>query len=214
MKFRHGWAFPDEDRFMVAELAADGTYQAANLDAALRLVTQRGCAIDGGAHVGTWAKRLSGLFDRVHAFEPSPDTFECLAYNLRRSGCFNVTTHQAALGNRPGTIALTLDAANEARGNTGARHVTDGVDVPVVTIDSLQLDRVGLIKLDVEGSEPLALEGAAATIARCRPIVLFENKKLWSRYFGMRKDAVSLLLTSYGYRHRATASCDEIWGPR
>jgi FkbM family methyltransferase len=213
MKMVHGWAFPDSDRFMVEELGCDGTYQLKHLTAALLHVTEHGCAIDGGAHIGTWSKVMAGVFDRVVAIEPSADTFECLDRNLSQFGCVNVDRRNIAIGAAPGFVTMNLDAENEARANTGARFAKDGGSIPVETIDSWGLDRVGFLKLDIEGSELYALQGAKETLQRCRPIVLFENKKLWTRHFGLPKNAVESLLRSCGYRLLETVSMDQIWGP-
>jgi len=211
MKLHAGIAFPDADQFMVKEMKGDQTYQAEHLRDALRFVTEFGCAVDGGAHVGLWSRLMAHSFEKVIAFEPSPDTFECLRHNMQ--GLDRVQCEPYALGAAPGMVAMTLDAKNALRANTGARHVTAGGEIQVRTIDSFALDRVGFIKLDIEGSEPMALQGAADTIARCQPIILFENKSLWSRHFNLPADAVVRILTRYGYRHLSTVSHDEIWGP-
>lgn len=212
MKTVNGWAFPDADQFMVGELQFDGTYQSANLREALRFVTEFGCAIDGGAHVGTWSKLMAEAFEKVVAFEPAADTFECLLENLKAFE--QVQCEPYALGAESGGVSMVLDAANEARSNTGGRRIQAGGDIPTRTIDSYQLQRVGFIKLDIEGSEPMALQGATDTITRCRPIVLFENKRLWNRYFGLPKNAVTEILEGHGYRLLSQMSCDQIWGPR
>ena len=212
MKVVNGVAFPDSDEFMVGQTKADGTYQAGNLEAALRHVTDFSCAVDGGAHVGTWSRTLAARFARVVAFEPAPDTYEALVANMAAFGCANVETHQAALGAVPGAISLTLDPANTVRKNTGGRYVVEGDAIPRVTLDSLALPSLGFFKLDVEGSEPLALMGARATLKRCGPVVLFENKGLWKR-LGMRADAPHAILKQAGYKFLVRASCDEIWGP-
>lgn len=213
MNVVRGWAFPKADRFMVGELKVDGTYQLGHLEAALTHVTNFDAAIDGGAHVGTWTRVLAGRFRRVVSFEPSEDTYECLLWNIRQAGLTNVQCVNAALGAAAGHVSMALDAVNAARANTGARFTQPGGPIAVVTIDSLAREDVGFLKLDIEGSEPAALRGAAETIARCRPIVLFENKKLWTRHFGLPKDAVARILTGYGYRQLQVVSCDEIWGP-
>ncbi len=214
MKVVRGWAFPDADQFMVSELKVDGTYQLSHLEAALRHVTNFSGAIDGGAHVGTWSKVLSQRFASVIAVEPSLDTFECLEWNLNQAGCANVLRLCCALGATPGTATMALDAENAARANTGARFARAGGTVPVDTIDNWHLEDVGFIKLDVEGSEPMAIEGARETIARCRPIILFEDKRLWTRHFGLPKDAVAKLLTAQGYRPIEQVGRDAIWGPK
>jgi FkbM family methyltransferase len=215
MKFAHGFAFPDTDRFMVEQISDHGTYQAEQLAEGLRHVTDFGCAVDGGAHAGTWSRTLAGRFARVVAFEPSADTFECLEQNMRAFECANVECHRAALGARAGFVEMALDPENAKRANTGARHVQPGGgSIPVMTLDSLELEHVGFIKLDVEGSEPWAIDGAAETITRCRPVILYENKWLWARHFGLAKDAVASRLRAFGYQELARVSRDAIWGPR
>lgn len=213
MKTVHGWAFPDADDEMAQALKADGTYQADHLAAALAYVTDWSLAVDGGAHVGTWSRLLAARFARVVAVEPSPDTFEALAENMATFRCENVELRGVALGAVPGTISLRLDPKEEARRNTGARYVRDGGSVPRETLDSWRLPSLGFLKLDVEGSEPLALMGARETLARCRPIVLYENKNFWRRY-GLAPDAVERVLAVAGYRRLERAGTDLIWGPR
>lgn len=216
MKERHGVAFPDADEFMVRELQPDGSYQGAHLDAALSYVTDWRVAIDGGAHVGTWSRTLSQRFERVLAIEPAPDTFEALRENLRRFGCANVEAVEGALGVHSGFGELTIDDANAARANTGGRFINYvGVHktVTIVAIDDWQLPALGLLKLDIEGAEPLAIQGATATIARCRPIVIYEDKKLWRRYFTANVDPTGQLLRGLHYRELTAAGCDHIWGP-
>lgn len=213
MTRHHGWAFPDADRLMAAEMTPDGRYQQAHLEAALRWVTHHGTAIDGGAHVGTWCRQLARRFRQVVAFEPASDTFACLVENMAAHGGQNVTCYEAALGAQPGRVRMMNDAKNEARGNTGARHVVAGEDVAVVTIDSLALDDVGFLKLDIEGSEPLALMGASATLTRCRPVVLVEDKALWMRHYGLPAGAVRDVLSGHRYRLAETVGCDQVWVP-
>lgn len=206
-----GVAFPDGDVFMASEVSPQGTYQLANLEAALAHVTEFGCAVDGGAHVGLWTRIMAQRFARVVAVEPADDTFECLQANVWGAGLANVNCVQAALGAKAGLVSMAIDAQNKARGNTGARHVRAGGKIPVVTIDSLALEQVGFIKLDIEGSEPDALRGAKDTIKRCHPVILFEDKKLWHRYYGQPKEACTTVLLSLGYQFTQFVSSDAIW---
>lgn len=214
MNIVRGLAFPEADHFMAGQVDQDGFYQIANLDAALRHVTNWDRALDGGAHVGLWSKVMSGKFTRVIAVEPSPDTFEALTWNLVQSRCSNVQLKNVALGEAPGSVSMKLDADQEAKANTGARFTQPGGDIPVETIDSWKLPSLGFLKLDVEGSELVALRGATETLKRCRPIVLFECKFLWSRHYGLPKNAVAQFLESVGYRFIEQVSRDQIWAPR
>lgn len=217
MKYAHGWAFPDEDVFMMAELKADGTYQAANLHAALRYVTDWSLAVDGGAHVGAWTKPMAAKFARVIAVEPASDTYEALTANLAAFGCGNVDARHIAIGDKAREVRLVLDGRGATMRNTGARHIEKhvrkgGEVVKCEPIDEWELPTLGFLKLDIEGGEPDAIAGARATIRRCHPVVLFENKGLCVR-LGHSRNAVQRLLTELGYRHVESVSCDEIWLP-
>src|SRR3990172_3701237 len=135
MQIVNGWAFPDEDRFMAAHIGEDGSYQRSHLDHALSYVKKCDVAVDGGAHVGTWSRPLSIYFNKVVSFEPSPDTYECLVYNLDTFQCDKVETRNQALGKKPGRIKMTLEGFDRGiqLGNTGARFVRPGGDIEVIT---------------------------------------------------------------------------------
>lgn len=208
----HGWALPEADQFMGDELKPDGTYQKSHYTIAMRFVTNRSCAIDGGAHIGTWSKLMSDDFARVIAIEPSADTFEALSVNMATFGCANVDLRNIAVGAKAGMVSMVLDGRGAALKNTGARHVCAGSDVRCEAIDAWQLPTLGLLKMDIEGSELAALHGACDTLTRCQPIVLFENKQLWRHHYGHPPDAPQRFLTSLGYRELAVAGCDVIWG--
>jgi len=211
MKMVKGWAWPDADEFMVKEMQDDGSYQREQLNAALRWCKGDRLAIDGGAHVGTWTMPMSFQFARVLAFEPSPDTYEALCHNV--STARNVETRNQALGKEPGFVTMCLDGFEKAIEikNTGARFVKEGGTVERITIDSLGLEDLDFLKLDIEGAEVDALEGARKTLIRFKPTVLFEDKWHWKRY-GYERKAPHLLLASLGAKPIQRVSMDEIWG--
>jgi FkbM family methyltransferase len=212
VKYAYGWAFPACDEFMVNELKPDGTYQVSHLNAAMKYVTDWSVACDGGSHIGTWTRLLSTKFARVIAVEPSADTYEALVANMVTFGCTNVEALNVALGQVAGHVSMApLEPRAEALKNTGARFVAEGGSIERITIDSLKLPSLGFLKLDIEGSEPLALLGARETLARCKPVVLYENKGLWRR-FGMKPESVTQILSKSGYRQLERAGCDVIWG--
>ena len=206
-----GWNFPDADEHMWRQMRSDG-YQRDHLDKALEFVMDRRCACDGGAHVGQFTKPLSALFERVIAVEPAQDTYECLMANVRRFNLTNVEPLNVALSDRPGTVRLELDAKQSARKNTGGRyavHDKRGV-IRCETIDGWNLPHLSFLKLDVEGSELSALEGAALTLKRCKPVVLWEDKGFGVR-LGEARYAPHLFLESLGYEHKVRVGHDEIW---
>jgi FkbM family methyltransferase len=151
-----------------------GVYQYFKVAKALELVDQRAVALDIGGHVGFWSMWLAQVFDHVHAFEPTPEHADCFSRNVMDN---NVTLHRCAMGATEGMTGLSTDPDN-----SGKAHLSEGASVPIKTVDSFGFEGVGLIKIDVEGYEPQVLEGARETIARCKPVVVFEDNGQHERY--------------------------------
>ena len=130
-------------------------------------------AIDGGANVGAYSRMLADQFQRVLAFEPAPDTFEALQANIEDWGLADrVQTFNAALTDINGTVGMKLNWGRRSL----SRRVEGKGTIASMTIDSLELDDVDFVKLDVEGSEYLAMVGGTETLRNCKPAVLFEDK--------------------------------------
>ena len=92
-----------------------------------------------------------------------------------------------------GSLELRPSERNEFIGQPIDYSDAALVDIRTITIDSLDLPRLDLLKIDIEGMEIEALAGAAASLARCRPVVLVES---------MKSDQRSLreTLERHGYR--------------
>ncbi|MGE4242194.1 FkbM family methyltransferase [Ramlibacter sp.] len=150
-------------------------------------------AIDGGANIGVhtieWARHMHG-WGRVLAFEAQELVFYALAGNIAINNCMNARARWAALGERPGEIAIpqpdyhraasfgSLElkerANNERIGQAISYQAGDMVKTPMTSVDALALDRLDFFKLDVESMELEVLRGARETLARHRPILLVE----------------------------------------
>lgn len=168
----NGWWLPDADSYFAPFIEQWGGFQSDHLVGAFEHNTRWGVAIDGGAHVGFWTRLFASRFQQVYAFEPSPDTFACLIRNC--SDLLNVQCFQRALGKEYGTGAITDSVIRP--GNTGARYLTEGTGVEVVPLDSMGLSGVDFLKLDVEGLEVWALQGAERLLREFHPLVLIEEK--------------------------------------
>jgi FkbM family methyltransferase len=213
LKIVNRWAFPAVDEWICGHMDANGNYQGEHLVKALSYVSDFKVAIDGGAHVGTWSKPMSLLFQRVLAFEPADDTFAALKQNMEEFGCKNVELYNAALGDKLATGHMEQSRTGEEMHNTGARYLMPVGDIPIMTIDSLKLPWLGFLKLDIEGSELAAMHGGRKTIMRHRPIVLFEDKGNGKNHYGQKRNASSEFLAMLGYHHLERIGGDEIWGP-
>jgi FkbM family methyltransferase len=153
--------------------------------------------VDVGAFIGDhteyYVNRV-GRTGKVYAFEPNPAAFECLEYNM--ASYPNVLCINAGASDNGGKIGIATDP------NAGASHAVEGGDIPCITLDGLNLTECHFIKIDCEGMEIKALDGAKATIAKHRPIMLIEvNRGALARQ-GVSAEALFAWLEVHGYRYR------------
>lgn len=144
--------------------------------------------VDVGANVGYYtlmAASLVGEEGQVHAFEPSPYAFHRLHATIRDNHISQVSLVQAALGDQRGRARLFLPAQIGNHTPTLLGEDTQRtVEVPVHTLDEYVrergIERIDLLKLDVEGFEPNVIAGARHTIeARKIGAVLCEFNEDW-----------------------------------
>jgi FkbM family methyltransferase len=155
---------------------------------ALHFLETGSIAIDVGANLGEWALPLAravGRSGRLYAFEPWPRA----AAALRRSFVLNNLVQgrliECAVSNADGRASLavpivTSSAVDGGRSRLGAANPTEeAIEVTAVTLDGFcaaeGLQRLDLLKIDVEGHERAVLKGAAATIRRLRPVIIIET---------------------------------------
>jgi FkbM family methyltransferase len=142
-----------------------------------------GVAVEVGSNIGTHAlvlSRCAGPTGFVYAYEPQRVVFQTLCANLALNSIVNVDARHAAAGAEPGWV-LIPDIDYTHTGNFGGVSLnafSTGRRVRKVTLDGdLELDRLDLIKIDVEGMELEVLRGASALIGRFRPALYVENDR-------------------------------------
>lgn len=162
----------DDDNFIDRHFSVTGDkFEIDHLDAALAFMNTYRTAIDVGAHYGSWSRYLARRFSRVISFEPVAETYACCQKNTQDFA--NIELHNKAVGDKTGRVAI---GAGKFFVHPGMETITGfGGDIELVTIDSLNIDDLDFIKVDVEGFELQVLQGARRTLSRCKPIVLFEE---------------------------------------
>lgn len=148
-----------------------------------------------GSHTVPMAKACYPA--KLYAFEPQQRIFQILCANLVLNDVRNVIASPDACGREPGEASLpALDYG--AVGNFGGVSVAEASaqadKVRIIPLDDLALPSCGLMKIDVEGFEIAVLEGAAQTIARCRPVLYVENDR------PEHQRALITLIHEMGYR--------------
>jgi FkbM family methyltransferase len=150
--------------------------------------------IDCGAYTGDTLMDLAQngyTLEAIAAFEPDPENFARLVQNT--ASCFNITRFPCALGARTENIRFAASADS-------CSHISveEGMTVQCVQLDDVvPTFRPNLIKMDIEGAEPDALEGARRMIAQYRPglaiSVYHEQNQLWR---------IPLLIDSWNLNYR------------
>lgn len=141
-----------------------------------RLLPDDGVFVDVGSNWGYFPllvasrERFKGT---ILAFEPVPSTYADLADLVAQAGLGPwIETRQAAVGETDGEVTMSVPRhSGLAKIDTGGA----GTRVPLVRLDSLGLERVDVIKIDVEGHELAVLKGAEQTLRRLGPALVFET---------------------------------------
>jgi FkbM family methyltransferase len=135
----------------------------------LNLIAGGDVVVDVGAHVGYYtllAARKVGPEGRVFAFEPHPDNFDLLVKNINSNFYRNVIPVQKAVSNKTGKAELFLQAPSthslfrkNQNSNESVLVETTTLDEYFQTVEKRLRSRLKLIKMDIEGAEPQAMQG-------------------------------------------------------
>jgi FkbM family methyltransferase len=132
--------------------------------------------LDAGANVGVFTRKAlwSGA-GKVIAIEPGPENLECLRRTFAAEiADGRVVVYPKGIWDKDDVLRLNIDPANSAKDSfLRMSENANFVAVPLTTVDEmvaeLRLPKVDFIKMDIEGAEQRAIQGARKTIAACRP---------------------------------------------
>jgi FkbM family methyltransferase len=162
-----------------------------------------GTFVDIGANVGTWSifYAASGKAKRVVSFEPQWTSYRACLAGLALNG-LDAEVNNVALGDHTGNASLRILSADGGGSSICElptnRWPMEVENVPLRTLDSYQIRDIGLIKIDVEGSELEVLKGAVNTLEQNKwPKLLIEA---WIvDWYASKKKQTFDYLRSIGY---------------
>jgi len=183
---RHGlMVFPAGDFYIGRCLETYGEYCPEEGNAFRQLLKPGDVVVEAGANVGSHTILLSNLVGPdgfVHAFEPQRLIFQMLCANLALNGIQNAQARQQGAGRSRNVLRMSPPPAGAVANFGGVRLAVDGEEaVDVVPLDCLDLQRLDLLKIDVEGMEEAVICGGIETIRRLRPKLYLENDAGGSR---------------------------------
>jgi len=149
----------------------------------LRAPDNKGCFVDIGANVGHHSLFMSTVAEEIHSFEPYPPVRQLFEKRIADNAVSNIQVHPVGLSDRNTELPFyapsgsnagvgSFDASSLSKGNlpAGELKLVRGDDY----IKTLALQRLDIIKMDVEGFEKPALAGLRDTLAHFRPLLIVE----------------------------------------
>ncbi|HWU41913.1 MAG TPA: FkbM family methyltransferase [Bdellovibrio sp.] len=151
------------------------------------LATPQSVFIDIGANIGIFSFRLvrdiPGI--QIFGFEPESFAFSCIEKTIVANNIKNISAYKVAVSDKATSAVLFSDGANAGGHSLDAQSILgDGSTISaenIVSTTSLDifsldknLNRLDLVKIDVQRHELSVLKGAVQTFKKFRPIVLME----------------------------------------
>ncbi|MDB5109932.1 MAG: hypothetical protein JWR67_1046 [Mucilaginibacter sp.] len=180
------------DNYIEWTILSTGTYEE-EIGKLIKIFLKKGdTALDIGANIGLQSLRMSqaiGMEGKVYAFEPLEYLQKKFNKNISLNKAANVILFPFALSDKQDEINFKIDSHSWNQGafsldNQNSGHETQKVTVKVADeIPELQLlDKITLIKIDVEGFEYHVLQGLKQTLQKHTPIIIFEyDSNYWTR---------------------------------
>ncbi len=162
---------------------------------------------DVGANSGSYTLLAAGVAGaHVVAFEPVPEPRGRLETNLRINGIESlVDVVPKGVGEAPGTVSFTVTHDSKNHVSTAEEmQSASTLTVEVTTLDETLGGREPtLIKIDVEGYEPLVLRGAEAVLASPSLLALIVEINQNLERYGFRADELDRNLERFGFHRYA-----------
>jgi FkbM family methyltransferase len=134
-------------------------------------------------------RQLTGPSGAIIAIEPSPENLPELRLNIEGNKFQNVKLVEVAVGAAAGKVSLLKGM------NSGVVLLNEGsYEVPIQSLDEILMEPIDLLKIDVEGYEGNALEGARNVIKRDRPVIFLEFHPTAIAQSGHSFDSIHALL--------------------
>jgi FkbM family methyltransferase len=198
---------PASDTSIVPHLLAQRCWEPHVMGFLTRQLRPDHVFVDVGANIGYFTVRCAPLVSRVIAFEPSAKSHRYSAMNIELNELSNVELRRCALWHEDATLQIASDASSLGSSTVG--HVRGDVTVEStegVSLDALvrrggiDLPRLDVMKMDIEGAEVSALLGMRGTLERLRPVIVMEINRPALSAFESTVDEVWTLLDEMAYR--------------
>ena len=163
---------------------------------------------DVGGNIGDTALHFAKLqknTGKIFCFEPVPHLFKRLKHNVSINDFKGISIHNIALSDKKEDLFFNLPQSQNSGGIFLSDNITEeSKKVSSVPLDEFcsenQIDKIDVIKIDVEGFELKVLKGAMLSLKKFKPKMFIEINDLHLHRAGGSAKEVMLLLEQVGYK--------------
>ena len=189
----------------------DSRYNEPQTIAAMKRLLRPGMTVfDIGANVGYYSLLAADLVrpsGHVHSFEPTPVVAERLEENVMSNHLSPwVTVNAVAVGSGRGMAKFHL-SLDDSEGNSifASEQTSQSISVPVMSVDEYirdhELGAIDVMKIDIEGAEMLALQGARKLLTReDAPLLIIEVNPAALKSAGTTPTQLRSVIEAFGYK--------------
>lgn len=180
--------YPDSDKSVGNQLR-NGVYESHIQNFIEKFVQPKHTCLDIGANFGQHTILMAKLCQNVHSVEAGKENYSYLVKNVEHNQLKNVQTYECGIWDKPCMMNFSYKQSNAACSffsTEGLRQDDDEqIEVEMKTIDDLFLDlpRIDLIKIDIEGSELFGINGGTKTLQKHKPVLIVELNNYTSTNF-------------------------------
>lgn len=160
-----------------------------------KVVEPSSTVLDGGCHLGFHTILFAQLAKDgvVHAFDINEEALTLLKYTITQNNLTNIKVHNAGLSETSKTVTYSKNIHPDQNSlyESYSKVFVGEAQARLVTLDSLNLNSLDFLKLDIEGSELDALKGGLNTLQKHKPVIIYEHLK--------HNEDPSILLNELGY---------------
>jgi FkbM family methyltransferase len=161
-----------------------------NIDLARRFITKGSTVLDIGANFGQMSiefSKMVGDTGTVYAFEAQDTVYHFLCKNIQANKCTNIIAKDGAVYNENGKILIFPEpeiSGTPFSSNSINPSLSTGRKVQTFTIDSLGIETpISFMKVDIQGSDLFAMQGAKNTILKNKMPIFFEFEQQFQEQF-------------------------------
>lgn len=170
--------------------------------------------IDVGANIGAISflgSKIVGKSGKVYAFEPEEKNLHIFQKNISFNNLNNINLVPLACTEKSGfaTFNISKNSGEHSLGETiSPSNIIKSIKIKTISLDDFtkknNINKIKLIKIDVEGQELSVLRGAKSILKKASPKLLFE---CWDKN---KFEAIAKLLDSYNYKIKKVTTNDFI----